>query len=495
MIRMCRSHTLSIACNGGFDLFPISFIPQSLSAGYCEKHKYEISKEVSLLALRSSLMESEIQRAEIARNRASNAALPIHRLPEEVLSEIFLLSVSPINNHLWSSSFLAVCHRWRKYALRFPRLWSVITIYHDTALDELAIWLSRSASAPLHIQFRYQKSTRSPETIMAHFTAAYGIISSHSPRIRSLHVTGIPSVTTLLPLEFPTDTFWGLCLKWGTTDQPASPLPVMGCDVSRNVQFLDLRGPEICRNAVHLCDLQFCSLMTLTLNQAVTVDSICKILPSCSSLEDLRWLYVDEGASWEWTMESFSLPKLSGLCISGSISVPFIESCDMPDLLSLSITKPLRPMEDVVRHLIRLTTVSEIELYSVSDAREDDFVSIFQNMPELERFSCDTWTPSNLRSLRILNEYARDSKDGAIELNCPRLNTLVIDGVRSNPQWDEKWEVLQETLKRYLKPLLRKRSAEYDEPLTVYLPSIKVLDNFGSMDGIRLEEDDPLDWE
>jgi len=329
---------------------------------------------------------------------------------------------------------------------------------------------------------------------MAHFTAAYQIISSHGPRIRSLHVTGIPSITNLVPLEFPTDTFRELCLKWDSADQPASPLPVVGCDVSRNIRSLDLRGPEICRNAVHICDLQLCNLTSLTLNQAVTVDSVCKILPSCSSLEDLRWLYVDEGASRERTMESFSLPKLSGLCISGSISVPFIESCDMPELYSLSITKPLRPMEDVVRHLIRLTAIGEIELYSVSGVREEDFVSMFQNMPELEFFSCDTWTPSNLRSLRVLNEYARDSKGGAIELNCPRLHTLVIDGVRSSPPWNEKRELLQETLKIYLQPLLRKRDAEYGEPLTVYLPSINVLDSFGNVRGVRFTKKS-LVWE
>jgi hypothetical protein len=439
-------------------------------------------------------MESEIRRAEIATNRARNAALPINRLPEEVLSDIFLLSVSPINDHLWTSPFLAACHRWRKYAVRCPRLWSVITIYHDTALDELTLWLSWSASVPLHIQFLCQSDV-SRETIMTHFTAAYEIISSHGRRIRSLHVTGIPSIATLLPLEFPTDTFRQFCLKWDAADQPASPLPVMGCDVSRNVQSLDLRGSKMCRNAVHLCDLQFCSLTNLTLNQAVTVDSVCKVLPSCSSLVDLRWLYVDEGASREWAMESFSLPTLNGLCISGSISVPFIESCDMPELVSLSITEPLRPMEDVVRHLIRLTTIREIELYSVSGAREEDFVSIFRNMPELGYFSCNTWTPSNLCSLRILNKYARDCKDGAIELNCPRLDTLVIDGVCSNPRWSERWEFLEETLKRYLKPLLCKRGTEYKVPLTVYLPSIGVLDGLGDVGGVRFADDSRLVWE
>jgi hypothetical protein len=440
-------------------------------------------------------MESETRRAEIARNRARNAALPINRLPDEVLSKIFLVSVSPVEGPLWDSPFLATCHRWRKCALHCPRLWSVIPIYGDTELDELALWLSRSASVPLHIRFTYDEDDGSSETIMAHFTTAYEIISRHSPRIRSLHVTGITSIAILLPLEFPTDAFRELCLKWHAGDQPASPLPVVGSDVSQYLRSLDLRGSKICRNAVHFCDLQLRSLTSLTLNQAVTVDSVCKVLPSCRSLVELRWLYVDEDASGKWTMESFSLPTLNGLCISGSISVPLIESCDMPELVSLSITKPLRPMKDVVRHLIRLKSIGEIELYSVSGAREEDFSSMFRNMPELEYFSCDTWTPSNLRSLRILNEYARDCEDGAIQLNCPWLSTIVIDGVRSKPRWDGKRELLEETLKKYLKPLLRKRGAEYKEPLTVCLPSIEVLDNFGNVEGVEFGEDRCLAWE
>ena len=302
-------------------------------------------------------------------------------------------------------------------------------------------------------------------------------------------------MSTLIPLEFPADTFRELRLQWDPTDQPASPLPVVGGDMSRNIRSLDLRGTRTCRNTVHLCDLQLCSLTKLTLNQAVTVDSVFKVLPSARSLVDLRWLHVDEGASKKWTVESFSLPALEGLCISGSISLPFIESCDMPGLLSLSITKPLCPMKGIVRHLIRLTAITQIELYSVSGAMEEDFVSMFQSMPGLRYFSCNTWTPSNLRSLRVLNEDARDRKDSKIELNCPWLNTLVIGGVRSEPRWNEKRELLEDTLKTYLKPLLRKRGAEYEEPLTVYLPNIEVFDGFGNVGGVVFAENYALDWE
>ena len=151
-------------------------------------------------------------------------------------------------------------------------------------------------------------------------------------------------------------------------------------------------------------------------------------------------------------------------------------------------------MKDVVHHLIRLTTISEVELHAVYGAGQEEFVSIFRNMPELTYFSCDTWTPFSLCSLRILNEYADDCKDGAIQLNCPGLNTLVIDGARSRPRWNEKWGLLEATLTRYLKPLLRKRGAEYKEPLTVYLPSIQGLDSLGNVWGVRFAEKKRLAW-
>jgi len=434
-------------------------------------------------------MEHKTRRAEIARNCARNALRPIYKLPDEALSEIFLLSASPMDGSPWGLPFLATCHHWRKCAIRCPRLWNIISIRHCT---ELALCLSRSASDPLHIRFQYQKDDGSPETIMAHFTAAYQTISSHNPRIHSLRVTGVPSIATVVPLGFPTNTLRELCLQWSSAEHPASPLPIVDCDGSRNIRSLDLRGPT--RNTVHLRNLQLESLTALTVNQAVTVGSVCEVLMSCHSLVDLRWLYVgDLSAPLEWAMVSFSMPKLEGLCMSGVVSVPFMKACDMPRLESLSITNPASPMQDVVTHLIRFKTITQIELYSVPLPRDEVFVSVFQNMEKLTYFSCDTWTPSNLKSLRILNEHACHYIDGKRQLNCPLLESLIIDGVRL--AWNQEPELVEKTLRRHLEPLLQIRNAGYQRSLCVYLPNIDELDGLVDTDGIRFGVDYPLIWD
>jgi hypothetical protein len=300
----------------------------------------------------------------------------------------------------------------------------------------------------------------------------------------------------LFPLEFPTDSFRELRLQWKGTEQPTS-LSVVGSDVSRTIHVLDLRGTK-CRNAVHIDGLRLSNLTSLTVNQAVTVDSVREVLRSCQSLYCVRWLYVDQEvlpASGTWTMESFSLPELGELCVSGSISVPLIETCDMPELATLSVTKPIRPMRDIISHLIRWKTISILELCSVPSVSDGDFISIFQNLQELTYFSCDTWTPSTLRSLRILNEYSDDCTGDTAQLHCPLLADLIIDGVRSSPRWDQTPELLAVTLARYLKPLLRRRDVEYDEPLTVYLPSMKECDGLRGIGAIKFGKEYPIAWD
>lgn len=470
---------------------------ESQSVGSYGKRKYEISREAKLLALRTSLINWEEERVETAKRRAWNAQQPIHKLPNEVLSEIFILSASPIHDCLWRAPFLATCRRWRKCAIQCPQLWSVVHVGYCTELDELALCLSRSISCPLHVRFRYSLDDSSFEKVMTHFTAAYHAISSHRYRLRSLCIKGIPSIATLIPFEFPTYSFRELRLWWDTPWQPATPCPLVHRDVPPTIRVLDVWGPKVCRDAVHIENHQLSNLTTLIINQVVTVDSVRKVLPRCQSLKELRWLYVDEEvspASGKWTMRSFSLPELETLRIHGSISVPLVEACDMPELRTLSITRPTRPMRDIVPHLVRCRRICEIELYSVFSTEEEDLVAIFENLQELTYFSCDTWTPSNLRGLRTLNEYSDDCPDGAKRLYCPFLTQLVVDGVRSKPRWDRQQELLEETLARYLKPLLRRWDNEY-KPLTIYLPSVEGFSGLWGVDGVEFGENNPLVWD
>ncbi|KAJ7204639.1 hypothetical protein B0H12DRAFT_468714 [Mycena haematopus] len=99
---------------------------------------------------------------------------PIHTLPPEILSEIFLdfVPAYPEFPKWWLSSallFCAVCRKWRAIAISTPNLWRTIRINASrdsrklTAQSErLKTWLSRSGSCPLALDLSIHPSTENP---------------------------------------------------------------------------------------------------------------------------------------------------------------------------------------------------------------------------------------------------------------------------------------------------------------------------------------------
>lgn len=93
--------------------------------------------------------------SQIAVNRSVTA--PLHRLPPELLAEIFL----NLHNYPYSTSELStldrsiarVCITWRQVALGTPRLWAFIVVQPKTinAEEYLRRYLPRSKSCPLYI--------------------------------------------------------------------------------------------------------------------------------------------------------------------------------------------------------------------------------------------------------------------------------------------------------------------------------------------------------
>src|ERR1700761_8537853 len=93
---------------------------------------------------------------------------PIARLPLEVLSDIFLLTLPalapstiwpPVVGPRWTSpwSLDQVCSQWRVLALSLSTLWARFIIRPGMTAIELhllAIQLERSRQAPLHLLFK-----------------------------------------------------------------------------------------------------------------------------------------------------------------------------------------------------------------------------------------------------------------------------------------------------------------------------------------------------
>ncbi|KAJ3546002.1 hypothetical protein NMY22_g2214 [Coprinellus aureogranulatus] len=99
------------------------------------------------LADRLYILEHEVA----ALKTCQNATAPINRLPPEILSHIFL-DVQKQEDSVETVCWVAVthvCNHWRNVALKCTALWSHLAFPHP---DFTELMLSRSASAPLHVE-------------------------------------------------------------------------------------------------------------------------------------------------------------------------------------------------------------------------------------------------------------------------------------------------------------------------------------------------------
>ncbi|KAJ7279449.1 hypothetical protein C8J57DRAFT_1175353, partial [Mycena rebaudengoi] len=93
---------------------------------------------------------------------------PVLTLPPEITSDIFVWfrclsgDSGPISRHSAPLLLAKICRRWRSIAISTPELWSHLSLwmhparrsdFYATVPDALGIWLARSASHPLTIQF------------------------------------------------------------------------------------------------------------------------------------------------------------------------------------------------------------------------------------------------------------------------------------------------------------------------------------------------------
>ena len=99
----------------------------------------------------------------IVAKRRSNAQLPFRRLPEELITYIFLLACSEGGSPLTPLRIGSICHGWRTIAWSTPELWSSVTVgleveeeAADIQLDLLKDWLSRAKQRPLSIVVVYR---------------------------------------------------------------------------------------------------------------------------------------------------------------------------------------------------------------------------------------------------------------------------------------------------------------------------------------------------
>ncbi|KAJ7134336.1 hypothetical protein C8R44DRAFT_422517 [Mycena epipterygia] len=98
---------------------------------------------------------------------------PWRRLPAEIISEIFVFTLSPVPIHTvahWDDDragtllLCRICRSWRDIALSTPSLWTVLSVrlhISQSPFDWLPLWLNRSRSLPIHLQVIWDGTTSS----------------------------------------------------------------------------------------------------------------------------------------------------------------------------------------------------------------------------------------------------------------------------------------------------------------------------------------------
>lgn len=105
---------------------------------------------------------TDLAKRSIAAKRRWNAQIPFTRLPEELITYIFLLACSEGGKSLTPLRIGSICHNWRTIAWAASDLWSSVTMSleqekpEDVQSDLLESWLRRATNRPLSIIVTYR---------------------------------------------------------------------------------------------------------------------------------------------------------------------------------------------------------------------------------------------------------------------------------------------------------------------------------------------------
>ncbi|KAL6301329.1 hypothetical protein BKA93DRAFT_466049 [Sparassis latifolia] len=195
-------------------------------------------------------------------SECQNAKHPIHRLPVELLTEIFL-DLTYSYPHYWSGAYVSlgtaplllcrVCSLWRRVALRTPALWCCFSLTYASSFFPfigpklMQHWLQCSGSLPLRFTFAWYQDYRpanhiSDDVIVEMFRIFAEYItrweevtisthtplsqlaqpSSPAPLLRVLRLEG-PEVGRVMPLPF-TSAPQLRSLRWFFSERISGPL-------------------------------------------------------------------------------------------------------------------------------------------------------------------------------------------------------------------------------------------------------------------------------
>lgn len=217
------------------NLFHVNDVPSAAEAAAICEFLTRKEEEISRCDAEVNRLREEIERLNAHRRaeemdiKASRALLsPLRRFPPELLSEIFLYSLSPSSSHTAPLILCWVCQKWRNAALSSPALWSsprVNISRHTSPSKALAKrwlyehWLTHSRQLPLDIHMSWPDDDDASK-----FRPLCDMFLTHTSRWKRIHFFSL-SHTLRLP-ELPacsaplleTAYFGFILLHWGEAE-------------------------------------------------------------------------------------------------------------------------------------------------------------------------------------------------------------------------------------------------------------------------------------
>ena len=160
---------------------------------------YHLKNGLKLLKDVKSIWARRCSIAEVQRRRILNSSLPICRLPNEILSLIFvprpLHPLDPVKDYeVFRTAVGGVCFRFRNVLLGTPSCWSNIWVNTARASNmnissesRLHAWIERSSNAPLRIWMTDVEDTN--PTLSRRKRTMVNFLNRHSHRCQTLGLT------------------------------------------------------------------------------------------------------------------------------------------------------------------------------------------------------------------------------------------------------------------------------------------------------------------
>jgi len=386
--------------------------------GYCDSYLYRLSNDRATLHRALVHLENEERRAQLGRRRAVNKKAAISRLPDEVLGEILLLSMTPLGQNVWSRPALKICHHWRRVAEQVPLIWSCFYVMKSIPFECIDLWITRSAAVPLHVHV--MPSFLPPEHF---FQLVWQGIIQHSQRFRSLCLRLLNTrwMDQVLPITCGVDNLRELHITWSHDQRLSSrAVDIFGpLLVTPQLRMLEFEGVPGVQNFVIIPTFAVSdTLEELIIGRVAEPNMVCEFLRSCQKIRRLVW-DLRHFDNTPWTPAPTCIPALERLSISGSPAHRFLKTADLPGLRRLAILDTY-DKTSLCESVFAFPQITHLQLdFRAFDAQ--GVRSIYESLHHLEHLSCH-WREEIFGAILALAEWK--GRETGRTWHCPHMKRL-----------------------------------------------------------------------